>query len=236
MGRLEKAGVAFLITAALLACKKNDSGGSGSACSSDTDCKNGFLCESSACIPKEAAEKIRSAGSGASPTMPAATAPAEPTGGSAPAPAAAAADDGPVPAIPEGQSNPPVGDEWSGARAVNTQAKSSWPPDCTMKILREWLQVNCTGKILGYEKMENFGRPQVDYFESIDPPRIASFVVRLKKGKTLGLRICRDDARASLFVNWPGGKDRPVHVALGRGPGCDGSDWGAFHKKKPAAE
>lgn len=219
----------MVVMVALLACKQGDSGGAGAACTSDGDCKNGFLCESGACMAKEAAEKLRAL---SKPTAEP-TAESDKSGAGSAEPAeevakAPAEDDGPVPAIPEGRSNPPTVAEWSSAREVNTQGKNSWPPDCTMKIVREWLQVNCTGDIGGYEKMENFGREQVDYFESIKPPTIASFVVRLKKGKTMGLRICRTNStRASLFVNWPGGKDRPVHVALGKGPACDGSAWGA---------
>ncbi len=222
-------GVVF-VAAALLACKKEDSGGAGSSCASDADCKNGFLCESGSCIGKEAAEKIRALA--AAPTE----APEAPAGGTEPAPdespsAAKAEDEGPIPEIPEGRSTPPSVAEWAQAKIVNTQNPNSWPPDCTTKIVREWLQVNCTGKILGYEKMENFGKEQVDYFESIRQNEIASFVVRLKKGKTMAVRICRQGERASLFVNWPGAKDRPVHVALGKGPACDGTNWGAFHKQ-----
>jgi hypothetical protein len=89
-----------------------------------------------------------------------------------------------------------------------------------MKVMREWLRVSCHGDVVGYEKMENFGTKNGDYFEMIKPDNLASFVVRLKRGKTQSVRICRKKDRASLFVNWPASKDRPVHVALGRGPVC----------------
>jgi hypothetical protein len=39
-------------------------------------------------------------------------------------------------------------------------------------------------------------------------------VFRLKKGRVTTLRIHRDGNRASLFINWPASKDRPVEVAL----------------------
>lgn len=205
------------VVLALLACKSGDDGKSGSACSSDSDCKNGLLCESKACIPKDAAEKIRASQKSVVPT--AASTATPPTVASAVPPPS---DDGPIPAIPDGRSDPPTSAEWSSAKNVNTQGANSWPPDCTTKIVREWLQVNCTGKVKGYEKMENFGKLHSDYFESIMPGKLASFVVRLKKGKTISVRICRDTDRASLFVNWPTAKDRPIHVALGKGPVCDG--------------
>jgi hypothetical protein len=206
----------LLVLLSLLACKSDD-GKSGAACTTDSDCKNGFLCESKACIPKEAAEKIRASQNPVAPTAPVPTSSAAP-----PATTASVADDGPIPAIPDGRSDPPTSAEWASARNVNTQGANSWPPDCTTKIVREWLQVNCTGKVKGYEKMENFGKLHSDYFESIMPGKLASFVVRLKKGKTISVRVCRETDRASLFVSWPTTKDRPVHVALGKGPVCDG--------------
>jgi hypothetical protein len=205
------------VLAALLACKQGeDEGKGGSACTTDSDCKNGFLCESKACIPKEAAEKIRAT---QNPTASAAAPTTAAPAATAPAPAA----DGPIPAIPDGRSDPPTSAEWSAAKNVNTQGANSWPEDCTSKIVREWLQVNCTGKITGYEKMENFGKLHADYFESILPGKLASFVLRMKKGKTQSVRICREKDRASLFVNWPTTKDRPIHVALGKGPVCTGN-------------
>ncbi len=212
-----------LILAALLACKSEDSsGGAGSACKSDSDCKNGFLCESSACIPKEAAEKIRAANAAAAPsatasaeekTEPSAAESAEATGRTAP-------DESAVPEIPEGRSNPPSVAEWNAAPEVNTQGKGSHPDQCEQKVVREWVRVTCRGDVTGYEKMENFGNKNADYFEMIKPGNMASFVVRLKKGRTQSVRICRANDRASLFINWPATKDRPVHIALGKGPKC----------------
>jgi hypothetical protein len=209
---------------ALLACKKEESGGAGATCSSDGDCKNGFLCESSACIPKEAAEKIRGTAQAATATAtPTAAQPGSPAAegkASEPEAKAGAADEGPIPAIPEDKSSPPTVAEWARAVEVNTQEKNSQPDKCEMKVMREWLRVSCHGDVVGYEKMENFGTKNGDYFEMIKPDNLASFVVRLKRGKTQSVRICRKKDRASLFVNWPASKDRPVHVALGRGPVC----------------
>jgi hypothetical protein len=210
-----------MLAGALLACKKDDEGGAGSACKTDSDCKNGLLCESSACIPKAAAEKIRAAQTAASAT-PSATA----AGGAGDAAAAegaqgkSAPDDSAVPAIPEGRSDPPTVAEWGSAEEINTQEANSQPDKCEMKVVREWVRVSCRGEILSYEKMEGFGNKNADYFEMIQPGKLASFVVRMKKGKTQSVRICRADGRASLFVNWPGSKDRPTHIALGKGPKC----------------
>jgi hypothetical protein len=208
----------MLVTlAALLACKQGEEGGSGATCTGDGDCKNGFLCESKACIPKEAADKIRAA------AKPQAT-PA-PTASAAPPAEAkderpADKDDGPIPAIPEDKSSPPTVAEWNAGPDVNTQNEHSRPDKCEMKIVREWLRVTCRGDIVRTEKMEGFGNKNADYFEMIKPGNMASYVVRLKRGKTQSVRICRANDRASLFVNWPSAKDRPVHAALGKGPAC----------------
>lgn len=212
-----------MVLAALLACKQGNDGGAGSPCSSDADCKNGLLCESGACMAKAAAEKIRA--SSAPATAPAAPVP---TGEAKEMVEAEKADDGPIPEIPEGRSTPPSVGEWAQAKVVNTQEPNSWPDDCTTKVVREWLQVNCTGNVIGYEKMSSFGTLHSDYFESVKLGKLASFVVRLKKGKTMNLRICRLQNRASLFVNWPASKDRPVHIALGKGPACDGTPASGF--------
>jgi hypothetical protein len=131
-----------------------------------------------------------------------------------------APDDSKVPAIPSGRSTPPTVAEWGAAEEVNTQGRSSRPDQCETKVVREWLRVSCHGKVVGFEKMEGFGTKNADYFEMIKPGSLASFVVRLKEGKTQSVRICRQKDRASLFVNWPFGKDRPVHIALGKGPVC----------------
>ncbi len=153
-----------------------------------------------------------------------------PKTGGTPAPVAAADDtsagagaddDGPVPLVPTTKSNPPTIAEWKAGREVNTQGPNSHPDDCTMKVVREWLKVDCFGDVLGYENMEKFGRKNVDYFEHFKQGKLGSFVLRLKKGQTQKVRICRIKNRASLFVNWPGAKDRPIHIALGKGPACE---------------
>lgn len=138
---------------------------------------------------------------------------------------------GDVPDIPEGKSNPPQGTEWDSAPLVNTQGANARADRCSMRVLREWLRIYCTGDVIGYEKMEDFGTLQNDYYMKISPGKFASFVVRLRKGKNPKIRVCREDDRASLFVSWPPGVDKPKHVALGKGPACDGSDWGVGYGK-----
>ena len=86
--------------------------------------------------------------------------------------------------------------------------------DCTMKIVREWLKVNCTGKIVDATMMEGFGKDGFDYFQSVKPGTMADFVVRVKKGGALKLRINREKDRASLFMNWPSGSPKPTIIAL----------------------
>ncbi len=119
-----------------------------------------------------------------------------------------------VPAIPDTKSDPPKGSEWDDGLAVNTQGAGSQAKDCTLMVLREWLQVTCRGKVTGFEKMDGFGRKNVDYFESFIPGKHGSFVLRLKKGKYPKVRICRGSSFASLFVSWPASAERPKHIAL----------------------
>ena len=215
---------------------KEKSGQAGSECGGDFDCKNGFLCESKVCVPAEVAQKVRAAASAAeSKTPPLANTGVttlQPEVVPSPTPPPVVAE-GPIPLIPSERSNPPQGNEWTQGKEVNTQNPHSQPDKCEMRVLREWLQVTCRDDYVGYEKMENFGQKFHDYYESVDPGRVVSFVLRLKRGKAQAVRICAPDKRASLFVNWPAAEDRPKHIALGKGPACDGSEWGAYLKKKP---
>ena len=133
-----------------------------------------------------------------------------------------------VPDIPGGRSNPPTLEEWGASGCdVNTQGAGSHARDCTMKVLREWLQVTCRGDVLGHEQMDGFGSNGLDYFEHFQPGSIGSFVVRLRPGISQKVRICRNGDRASLFVSWPPSNQKPTIIALAQGPACDGSNWGS---------
>ena len=134
-----------------------------------------------------------------------------------------------IPDIPSGRSKPPTLAEWGQACDVNTQGAGSHPGNCTMKIKREWLQVTCRGNMTGYEQFEGFGSLGLDYFEQHRVGQMASFVVRLRKGQSQKVRMCRNKERASLFVSWPPSAPKPTIVALGVGPKCDGSSWGKHH-------
>ena len=225
--------VISLLVAATACSREDQSGEAGSSCASDSDCKNGLLCEASICIPKAIVEKARAA----APAPAAPTAPTTPPPDAASAPTATApvVEEGPIPLIPGERSNPPQGTEWEQGKEVNTQEIHSQPSNCEMKVLREWLNVTCRQDYVGYEKMENFGRKLQDYYERIDPGKLVSFVLRLKPGNPQAVRICAPNKRATLFVNWPKGTDRPKDIALGRGPACDGSEWAAFMKDKKKA-
>ena len=119
-----------------------------------------------------------------------------------------------IPEIPTGRSNPPTVAEWSAAATVNTQGANSQAQDCFMKIVREWVKVHCEGDVKSISDKDGLPRSSADYYESIRLGTMADFVFRLKKGRTMKMRIHRDGNRASLFINWPASKDRPVHVAL----------------------
>ncbi len=126
-----------------------------------------------------------------------------------------------IPKIPSGRSAPPTVEEWKSACEVNTQGANSWGQDCSSHIKREWLKVTCKNNMTGIENMEAFGAKGSDYFEMIQLPGMVSYVVRLRKGHSQKVRMCRKDQRASLFVSWPGSKEQPTIVAVGRGPKCD---------------
>jgi hypothetical protein len=121
-----------------------------------------------------------------------------------------------APDVPGGTSAVPTMAEWQAAPSANTVGANSAPKDCQLKVVREWLKVNCTGKIKEVTNMDGFGRKGVDYFELVTPGRVADFVVRLKKGGSIKARILREGAgqSASLFVNWPPSNPKPSIVAL----------------------
>ena len=173
------------VVIALLACKQN---------------------EKAAPAPASAATQVAAPAPTPSPT-PAETATAE-------TPAKPSVDEHGIPEIPSDRSNPPTVAEWSAAATVNTQGANSQAQDCFMKIVREWIKVHCEGDVKSISDKDGLPRSGADYYESIKPGKMADFVFRLKKGRTTKMRIHRDGDRASLFINWPASKDRPVHVAL----------------------
>jgi hypothetical protein len=120
-----------------------------------------------------------------------------------------------APEVPSGNSGPPSVSEWSSADTVNTVGANSAPKDCQMKMVREWLKVNCSGSIKEVTNMEGFGKKGFDYFESITPGKSADLVVRVKKGQSLKARILREGPHsASLFMNWPAANEKPSIIAL----------------------
>jgi hypothetical protein len=138
------------------------------------------------------------------------------SGATAGAVAPGAKSDGEIPEIPEGRSSPPTIAEWGAAAEINTQEANSRARRCFMKIVREWLKVNCRDdKVSHYTDMEGFGKQGLDWFESVRKGDHIDVIVRVRRGTPLKLRIWRDDgSRASLFMNWPGGAPRPTIVAL----------------------
>jgi hypothetical protein len=127
-----------------------------------------------------------------------------------------------IPAIPDAKSNPPSVEEWSKGCAVNTQGAGTEAKDCTMEVLREWLKVTCNGDVIRVEDMDGFGNEGDDHYKTVTPGKVASFVVRLKKGRNPKVRICRAKDRASLFVSWPPSVDKPKIIALAAGAPCEG--------------
>jgi hypothetical protein len=188
-------------------------------CGSDGDCAAGLLCESKACVPADLAQEVRAAR----------RAKAENAVAVAPAPSTEPPVS-PIPEIPTELSPPPQGTEWKQGVEVNTQQSNSQPDKCTLRVLREWVQVTCREDYSSYEAMENFGTKGRDYFASVQPNKVVDFVFRLRKGKAQSVKICGEKAQATLFVNWPAEKDRPTHIALGKGARCEGDKDGEEEK------
>jgi hypothetical protein len=164
---------------------------------------------------KKAKREEASAGSAATPS--AVAAPATPAAPAPAEPSAAPAKDDPIPDIPEGRSAPPTVAEWSAADEINTQEANSQPDKCFLKVVREWLKVHCDGEFGEITDMDGFGKENADYFQFIKPGKSADYVVRLRKGKALKLKIHRAEGNAALFVNWPGASPKPTIIALGKG-------------------
>ncbi len=146
---------------AALACKQ--SGGAGSKCSADGDCKNGYLCESNVCLEAEKVERIRAG------LLPRETPSATPT--PPPPPPGASAAAAPPPVLgPEAlfagigqRSSPPTTAEWD-AVPKEIDVRHSTPLHCETKFLREWLRVSCRGEAvqdLSVIKREGIGAGEV---------------------------------------------------------------------------
>ena len=113
-----------------------------------------------------------------------------------------------------GRSAPPSISEWSSVSDINQAGPSSKPRDCEIKIVREWMKVHCEGNVKSVEKIEGIGKEGVDHFKQVTPGEMADFVVKLKKGGSIKMRILRDPQSATLFTNWAGGADRPGTVVM----------------------
>lgn len=146
---------------------------------------------------------------------------------------AVAEKESPVPDIPEGRSRPPSVQEWQAADPINTQEPNSQPENCEMKVVREWLKIYCHGNVSEYSEMSGFGEEHKDYFAALRKGKSADFVVRLRQGKTLKLKVrYADEPEAVLFVSWPAKEPKPVHIALGRGNPPDKQQEKKKKKKK----
>ncbi|MBI5531648.1 MAG: hypothetical protein HY898_02960 [Deltaproteobacteria bacterium] len=122
-----------------------------------------------------------------------------------------------IPDIPEGRSNPPTVAEWSNAVHVNTQEINSRASNCFQKVVREWLKIHCEGDVLRVDEKQGFGTQNVEHFESVVPGKYADYIVRLRRGVVITAKIYRTEGNAAVFVNWPAGAPKPVHIAMGKG-------------------
>ena len=122
-----------------------------------------------------------------------------------------------IPDIPESRSNPPTVSEWSNAAQVNTQEFNSRAPNCFQKVVREWLKIHCEGDVIRVDEKQGFGTQNVEHFESVVPGKYADYIVRLRRGVVITAKIYRTEGNAAVFVNWPAGAAKPVHIAIGKG-------------------
>jgi hypothetical protein len=119
-----------------------------------------------------------------------------------------------VPPIPEGRSAPPTLAEWSAVSDVNQAGPNAKPRDCEIKIVREWMKIHCDGNVRSTEKEEGLGKVGSDYFRALTPGKMADYVVRLRKGNAIKMRILRSPQSATVFVNWAGNTDRPGTIVM----------------------
>ena len=170
------------------------------------------------CSKEESKDKATVASTQVPTTTPESPKKVEPAATPPATPASASTGASAIPDIPDAKSAPPTVAEWSAASEINTVGANSAPKDCFMKLVREWLKVNCSGKIVGVDEKDGLGKQDVDHFESIKVGTSADYVIRLRKGVSVKARIDRHDDAAALFVNWPGGAPKPTIIALQAAP------------------
>jgi hypothetical protein len=109
-----------------------------------------------------------------------------------------------IPALPTTPSPRPTREEWGSALAINTGAPERAPVGCSLRLVREWLLVECSGQPILWRENEWKVSPG-DLFEQ--PGRVE---VRLYPGCVFRGK----HERARLTVAWPPMDDRPWNIAL----------------------
>ncbi len=198
---------AVAVLGALLACKQSKespsadkpvaeaNGTQGSKCASDGDCKNGFLCESSVCLPADRVQQIRAATQ-------------------APAPATATATATAAHQKPDeltgvgGRSKVPTTAEWNGVGEITV--RHSGPLGCETKMVREWLRVSCRGnQVTGVQVLSTTGMGKGEVF-TFSRSGVASAVLPVRSGYTARIRYTWANwGSRTLSMQFPNGAPRP---------------------------
>lgn len=136
----------------------------------------------------------------------------------APAPAASIATPRPpsieeqrraaIPTPPKDVSPRPTSEEWKTAPEVNSGDPNRRPRDCTMRMLREWLQIGCSTGDGHAWPLSPWGKGGVDWFQTGD-----DLELRLRPGSLLRGYLGASH-RGHFLVAWPTTDDKPHAVSL----------------------
>lgn len=122
----------------------------------------------------------------------------------------------PLPAVPSAPSRRPSDVQWVQATPVNTAPSSDRPPGCEMRMLRDWVRVQC-GWIArdsrAIKLVEGLGTLGEDHFIS-NGTQIAELTVHLRPGLKGTANIFSNGPGAKFEVEWPNDSAAPSVVAL----------------------
>jgi hypothetical protein len=128
---------------------------------------------------------------------------------------------GQIPEIPASETPPPTVGEWLNACPVNNGGPNTHPDDCTMKVVREWVQISCRGPVTGYEMIEGLSAPNSRNVFEFHGGDVESILFRFKKGMYPKGRLCRSTKSAVFFLSWPQNEAKPKFMSLGKRDECE---------------
>lgn len=119
--------------------------------------------------------------------------------------------------MPTSRTAVPSVSEWSAAPVLTTR---KFPPGCSMKMVREWMKINCSRapgardpvRITDVNGMGGFG---ADYFTFEKDGAVIDLVVRTVNGKSGSATFVLKGGTHKVGYNWPYGAPFPSTVFEG---------------------